>query len=47
MSGELPKGREAMNDVIRRKVEMGIPAKKAEDQAREIARREDRRRNEK
>ena len=47
MSGELPNGREAMNDIIRRKVAMGVPAKKAADQAREIAKREDRRRNEK
>ncbi len=34
-----------MDDLVRRQVEMGVPAKKAEDRAKEIARKEDRERN--
>ena len=42
MSGEHPNGRKAMDDLIRRQVEAGIPARKAEERARETARRNDR-----
>ena len=45
MSGENPKAREAMNDLIRRQREMGVPVKQAEDRAREIARKHDRKDN--
>jgi len=45
MSGEHPKGREAMSDIQRRLREMGVPAKEAEQRARETALRDDRKRN--
>lgn len=45
MSGEHPNGRKAMEDVQRRLREMGVPTKVAEQKAREVARREDQKRN--
>jgi hypothetical protein len=45
MSGEHPNGRKAMEDVQRRLREMGVPDKQAEEKAREVARREDKKRN--
>ena len=41
MSGEHPNGRKAMDDLIRRQVEAGIPARKAQEQARQTAIRHD------
>lgn len=45
MSGEHPNGRKAMDDLTKRLREMGVPAKTAEQKARETALREDRKRN--
>jgi hypothetical protein len=44
-SGEHQNGRRAMEDLIRRQREMGIPAAKAEQTARESAKRMDRTNN--
>lgn len=41
-TGERQGAREAMNDLIRRQREMGIPVKDAEKRAREVARKHDR-----
>lgn len=41
MSGEHPNGRKAMDDLTRRLVESGVPARKAEEKAREVARNHD------
>lgn len=45
MSGEHPNGRKAMDDLQRRLVESGVNPKRAEDLARESARRVDKQRN--
>lgn len=44
-SGEHPNGRRAMDDVQRRLQSDGVPAKRAEQIARQTALREDRKRN--
>lgn len=46
MSGEHPNGRKAMDALIKAQREMGVPAQQAEKRAREVALRNDRRREE-
>lgn len=43
--GEHPKAREAMDDLVKRARESGASPKRAEELARDTARREDRKRN--
>lgn len=43
--GEHPQGRAAMDDLTRRMIDSGIKPEKAREKAREVALREDRKRN--
>lgn len=45
MSGEHPKGRTAMDGMVKQLIQDGWPAKKAEDAAKQAAIRNDQRRN--